>query len=59
MNKLRESPTDRHWWMLTKSLSSITSKERFSVPSPQDLATYFANKLSTNASDTTPEPHLE
>ena len=59
MNKLRKSPTDRDWWTLTKSLSGIASRERFSVPSPSSLATYFSTKLSTRATDTTPEPHLE
>ena len=59
MNKLRKSPTDRYWWTLTKSLSGIASRERFSVPSPSSLATYFAIKLSTRATDTTPKPHLE
>ena len=38
---------------------SITSRERLTVASPQDLAAHFADKLSTRASDTTPEPHLE
>ena len=31
----------------------------FSVPSPSSLAAHFAAKLSTRATDTTPEPHLE
>ena len=57
MNKLRKSPTDRYWWNLTKSLSGIASRECFSVPSPSSLATYFATKLSTCATD--PEPYLE
>ena len=35
MNKLRKYPTDRYWWTLTKSLSGIASRERFSVPSHQ------------------------
>ena len=59
MNKLRKSPTDRYWWMLTKSLSDIASRERFSVPSPSSLTTYFAAKLFTRATDTTPELHSE
>ena len=59
MNKLRKSPTDQYWWTLTKSLSGIASRKRFSVPSPSSLPTYFAAKLSTHATDTTPEPHLE
>ena len=54
MNKLRKSPTDRYWWMLTMSLSGIASRERFPVPSPSSLATYFAAKLSTCATDTIP-----
>ena len=59
INMLRRSPIDRSWWALTKSLSGITSKEQFSVPSPQDLAAHFTDKLSTRASDTTSKPHLE
>ena len=59
MNKLRKSPTDQYWWTLTKRLSGIASRECFYAHSPSSLATYFAAKLSTRATDTTPEPHLE
>ena len=40
-------------------MSGIAFRERFSVPSPSSLATYFAAKLSTRATDTTPDLHLE
>ena len=59
INKLRKSPTDRCWWTLIRSLSGIASRKHFSVPSPSSLAAYFAAKLSTRDTDTTPEPHLE
>ena len=59
MNKLRKSPTDRYWWTLTKSLSSIASRGHFSVPSSSSLAAYFSAKLSTRATDSIPEPHWE